>query len=241
MNYLAAFLEKLLGPNSKIRTLGLFILGSVIVLRFPGLIHGLPDALQKLICDAGTDIVTFGVPLIVFFVKQSNVTGNGTPDAPYQKPNPDDITTNKVFTPKLPILIACLACTIGLTSCGWKDDISFAPLPAAGNSAQPSRSAAFAKTATRILGNIAVGQLQALVSAELNDTDYKHAAAAAAWSAVDASDIAELINDATGHKAPALAAAASNIAYDSLQNGVSKDKTFDAIASAISAAAFAKK
>lgn len=231
MNYLAALLEKLLGPNSKIRTLGLFILGSVFVLRFPVLIHGLPEALQKLICDAATDIVTFGIPLLVFFVKQTNVTGNGTPDAPYQKPNPDDITTNKVFTPKLPILIAALITCTALTGCTtWTNP--------------PERQAAVSaltKSATRIIGNIAVGQLKALVSAELNDTDYAHAAADAAWRSVDARDIAELINTATGNKAPALAAAASNIAYDSLANGATKSSTFDAIASAISAAAFAQK
>lgn len=91
-----------------------------------------------------------------------------------------------------------------------------------------------------VLGKLVVSELQSLVSAELGGGDFAHAAAAGAWSAVDAGDIAQFINDATGDRAPSLADAAATAAYDAVKNGADTRTAVNAVASAISAAAFAK-
>jgi hypothetical protein len=91
-----------------------------------------------------------------------------------------------------------------------------------------------------VLGKLAVAELQALVASELGDKDFAHAAAAGAWSAVDAGDVAQFINDATGDRAPQLADAAATAAYDAVKNGTDTRTAVNAVASAISAAAFAK-
>lgn len=95
-------------------------------------------------------------------------------------------------------------------------------------------------SACKILGKIAVGELRALASSELGGGDYAHSAAAAAWSSVDAGDLADLINSATDDKAKGLASAASSIAFQALEKGANKQDVFNAVASAISAQAFAK-
>tara|TARA_R110000868_G_scaffold177691_7_gene416702 strand:- start:858 stop:1601 length:744 start_codon:yes stop_codon:yes gene_type:complete len=164
---------------------------------------------------------------------------------------------------KAPLIAALCVFTLGLTSCGWRDPapkfafsvkrilpllatifvFAFCFTGCTAWNAENRRATASALTAdaVKILGKIAVGQIKALATAELGgNSDYAHSAAAAAWSSVDAHDLADLINDATGHKAPALAAAASNIALDAVENGFSKDKAISAVASAISASAFVK-
>ena len=88
-----------------------------------------------------------------------------------------------------------------------------------------------------ILGKVAVAQLRTLVSGNLG-SDYGHAAAQAAWGAVDVADIGQLVRSATGH--PIAARAVETIAAEALAKGtVSKGTVINAVASALSEAAFA--
>jgi len=93
------------------------------------------------------------------------------------------------------------------------------------------------RDAGAILGKVAVAQLRTLVAGNLG-SDYGHAAAAAAWGAVDVADIGQLVRSATGH--PAAARAVETVAAEALAKGsVSKSTVINAVASALSEAAFA--
>jgi hypothetical protein len=92
------------------------------------------------------------------------------------------------------------------------------------------------RDAGTILGKVAVAQLRGLVADNLGP-DYGHSAAAAAWSAVDVRDIAQLVRNATGH--PVAAQAVQTIATEALAQGsVSKSTIISAVASVLSEAAF---
>lgn len=92
------------------------------------------------------------------------------------------------------------------------------------------------RDAVTILGKVAVAQLRTLVAGNLG-SDYGHAAAAAAWGAVDVADIGQLVRDATGH--PIAAQAVQHIAEEALTKGtVSKATIINAVAATISEAAF---
>jgi hypothetical protein len=93
------------------------------------------------------------------------------------------------------------------------------------------------RDAVAILGKVAVAELRGLVADNLGG-DYGHAAAAAAWGAVDVADIGQLVRSATGH--PAAARAVETIAAEALAtHRVSKATVINAVASALSEAAFA--
>ena len=93
------------------------------------------------------------------------------------------------------------------------------------------------RDAAAILGKVAVAQLRTLVAGNLG-SDYGHAAAQAAWGAVDVADIGQLVRSATGH--PVAARAVETIAAKALAKGtVSKGTVINAVASALSEAAFA--
>jgi len=93
------------------------------------------------------------------------------------------------------------------------------------------------RDAGAILGKVAVAQLRTLVAGNFG-SDYGHAAAAAAWGAVDVADIGQLVRSATGH--PAAARAVESIAAEALAKGtVSKSTVINAVATALSKAAFA--
>jgi 2C-methyl-D-erythritol 2,4-cyclodiphosphate synthase len=93
------------------------------------------------------------------------------------------------------------------------------------------------RDAATILGKVAVAQLRTLVAGNLG-SDYGHAAASAAWGAVDVADIGQLVRSATGH--PAAAKAVESIAAEALAtNRVSKSTVINAVATALSEAAFA--
>jgi len=93
------------------------------------------------------------------------------------------------------------------------------------------------RDAGAILGKVAVAQLRTLVAGNLG-SDYGHAAAQAAWGAVDVADIGQLVRSATGH--PAAARAVETIAAEALSKGsVSKGTVINAVATALSEAAFA--
>jgi hypothetical protein len=93
------------------------------------------------------------------------------------------------------------------------------------------------RDAGAILGKIAVAQLRTLVAGNLG-SDYGHAAAQAAWGAVDVADIGQLVRSATGH--PVAARAVETIAAEALaSHRVSKATVINAVASALSEAAFA--
>ena len=95
------------------------------------------------------------------------------------------------------------------------------------------------RDAAAILGKVAVAQLRTLVSGNLG-SDYGHAAAQAAWGAVDIADIGQLVRSATGH--PAASRAVETIAAEALAKGsVSKGTVINAVATALSEAAFAGK
>ena len=93
------------------------------------------------------------------------------------------------------------------------------------------------RDAGAILGKVAVAQLRTLVAGNLG-SDYGHAAASAAWGAVDVADIGQLVRSATGH--PAAARAVESIAAEALAKGsVRKGTVINAVATALSEAAFA--
>lgn len=93
------------------------------------------------------------------------------------------------------------------------------------------------RDAVTILGKVAVAELRGLVADNLG-TDYGHAAAQAAWSAVDVADIGQLVRSATGH--PIAARAVESIAAEALAtHHVTKATVINAVASALSEAAFA--
>ena len=93
------------------------------------------------------------------------------------------------------------------------------------------------RDAATILGKIAVAQLRTLVAGNLG-SDYGHAAAQAAWGAVDVADIGQLVRSATGH--PIAARAVETIAAEAMAKGsVSKGTVINAVATALSEAAFA--
>lgn len=97
--------------------------------------------------------------------------------------------------------------------------------------------AALKADAIGILGKVAVAELANLAQQQLAP-EMMHSAAAAVWSAVDAGDIARLVNDATGNAAPALAQKAGALAQQAIAGGAKPQAAFNAIASAVSAAAF---
>ncbi len=93
------------------------------------------------------------------------------------------------------------------------------------------------RDAATILGKVAVAQLRTLVAGNLG-SDYGHAAAQAAWGAVDIADIGQLVRSATGH--PIAARAVESIAAEALAtHHVSKATVINAVATALSEAAFA--
>jgi hypothetical protein len=93
------------------------------------------------------------------------------------------------------------------------------------------------RDAATILGKVAVAQLRTLVAGNLG-SDYGHAAAQAAWGAVDVADIGQLVRSATGH--PVAARAVESIAAEALAtHHVSKATVINAVATALSEAAFA--
>jgi len=93
------------------------------------------------------------------------------------------------------------------------------------------------RDAATILGKIAVAELRGLVADNLG-SDYGHAAAQAAWGAVDVADIGQLVRDATGH--PIAARAVQTIAAEALAtHHVTKATVINAVATALSEAAFA--
>ena len=93
------------------------------------------------------------------------------------------------------------------------------------------------RDAAAILGKIAVAELRGIVAGNLG-SDYGHAAAQAAWSAVDVADIGQLVRSATGH--PVAAKAVQTIAAEALAtHRVSKATVINAVATALSEAAFA--
>jgi hypothetical protein len=93
------------------------------------------------------------------------------------------------------------------------------------------------RDAGAILGKVAVAQLRTLVAGNLG-SDYGHAAAQAAWGAVDVADIGQLVRSATGH--PVAARAVESIAAEALAtHHVSKGTVINAVATALSEAAFA--
>ena len=93
------------------------------------------------------------------------------------------------------------------------------------------------RDAGAILGKVALAQLRTLVAGNLG-SDYGHAAAQAAWGAVDVADIGQLVRSATGH--PSAARAVESIAAEALAKGtVSKSTVINAVATALSEAAFA--
>lgn len=93
------------------------------------------------------------------------------------------------------------------------------------------------RDAATILGKVAVVELRGLVAHNLG-SDYGHAAAQAAWGAVDVADIGQLVRDATGH--PIAAKAVQTIAAEAMAKGtVSKATIINAVAATISEAAFA--
>ena len=93
------------------------------------------------------------------------------------------------------------------------------------------------RDAGAILGKVAVAQLRTLVAGNLG-SDYGHAAAQAAWGAVDVADIGQLVRSATGH--PAAAKAVQTIAAEALAtHHVTKATVINAVAKALSEAAFA--
>ena len=93
------------------------------------------------------------------------------------------------------------------------------------------------RDAGAILGKVAVAQLRTLVAGNLG-SDYGHAAAQAAWGAVEVADIGQLVRSATGH--PVAARAVESIAAEALAtHHVSKATVINAVATALSEAAFA--
>ena len=93
------------------------------------------------------------------------------------------------------------------------------------------------RDAAAILGKIAVAELRGLVADNLG-SDYGHAAASAAWGAVDIADIGQLVRSATGH--PIAAKAVQTIAAEAqATHHVTKATVINAVASALSEAAFA--
>ena len=93
------------------------------------------------------------------------------------------------------------------------------------------------RDAGAILGKVAMAQLRTLVAGNLG-SDYGHAAASAAWGAVDVADIGQLVRSATGH--PAAARAVESIAAEAMAtHRVSKATVINAVATALSEAAFA--
>ena len=93
------------------------------------------------------------------------------------------------------------------------------------------------RDAGAILGKVALAQLRTLVAGNLG-SDYGHAAAQAAWGAVDVADIGQLVRSATGH--PAASRAVESIAAEALAtHRVSKSTVINAVATALSEAAFA--
>lgn len=93
------------------------------------------------------------------------------------------------------------------------------------------------RDAVNILGKVAVAGLRGIVAENLG-SDYGHSAAQAAWSAVDVADIGQLVRNATGH--PVAARAVQTIAAEALAKGaVSKGTVINAVATALSEAAFA--
>lgn len=88
-------LEKLLGANTKTRLAAIVFAASIAVTNFPWLLNWLPEDLRNNVLSTAYYAIQTTVALALFWVKQSNVSGLGTMEQPYVKPDTTTVTGNR--------------------------------------------------------------------------------------------------------------------------------------------------
>ncbi len=78
------FIQRALA-NKAILRIVLLMIASALILNYPWLLSWLPQEAQVSLCKAATQILTWGTQVALLFVKQSNLSGLGTPDDPLKK------------------------------------------------------------------------------------------------------------------------------------------------------------
>ena len=69
------------------RSLGLAFAGSAIIYNFPWLLNWLPPETKDQVLTAADYMLKYGIGVILFMAKQSNVSGLGTTEKPFIKPD----------------------------------------------------------------------------------------------------------------------------------------------------------
>lgn len=87
IDLLKALWTRLLGVNSKLRFILLLFVAAVVIHNYPRSIGWLPEDLQADVQQAAYTIMQWAVAGVLLFAKQSNVSGNGTIDRPFEKPH----------------------------------------------------------------------------------------------------------------------------------------------------------
>jgi hypothetical protein len=85
-------LEKLLGANTKLRSLAIAFILAAIVFNFPWLLDWLPASTKGDILTAADYVLRYGAGLAIWWAKQANVSGTGAADNPQTKATPDGET-----------------------------------------------------------------------------------------------------------------------------------------------------
>lgn len=97
MNALIGYFSRFYANQKLFRTVCL-LFAAALILRFPKFfLANFSEGLSKDICSWCETIVRFGGYVALTFVKQSDLTGNGTAESPLRKPDPASPSGNKTI------------------------------------------------------------------------------------------------------------------------------------------------
>lgn len=76
--------------NKRIWNMALVFLVSTLVLNYPWLLNWLPESARADVFLAADQVLKYGILIVLMWVKDSRVTGNGTLQKPYRKAGKGD-------------------------------------------------------------------------------------------------------------------------------------------------------
>lgn len=72
--------------NARMYNLALAYIASALILRFPWLVTGwVPESQQGIVFSLADNTATFILGVLIFWVKDKTVSGNGSADKPFEK------------------------------------------------------------------------------------------------------------------------------------------------------------
>lgn len=242
-----SILQRILGANSKVRAIAIGLAFSYTILRWPQVLVGVPDDIKEKLFSAAHELLEYGVFLALWFLKQNNVSGNGTPDDPHRVNEGDGTSKTLPLSLVAALLIPILLLTPG---CGTPAGIAVADfLESPANQAViTAASNGIAVSLTNSLGskfnaNAATEQAtQVAISSLINGVTSGGAYAAAQAlrtkqstdkAAAPGAITAAVTQSGTPEIAPVVATAVTNLT----KTGVPADAANEAVASALDAVA----